>query len=259
MQGQILTMESDASLILGDDGARYGFTPQEWQGGDMKPEVGMRVDFEVRGSDAADIFPIPAARPSQASTPSAAPAAAPAQTPVAAPAQTPAPAPGQTPATAAADEKVKAMFGRAHDQLTTHYDPVREIIGNYGIIAVGITVLAVSFLMGFDPLAALLRILGMIVGVGVAAVGVYMLGKEEGWWDKSGRQAGGEPAPPRAPSGPHAEIERTVQTSSQTYSENIGVAGNAGAAGQMKTCPYCAKAIKYAAIRCRYCGADVSN
>ena len=58
MQGVILSAGRARALILGDDGVRYVFTLEEWQGGDMEPEAGLRVDFEVRGSDALDIFPI---------------------------------------------------------------------------------------------------------------------------------------------------------------------------------------------------------
>ena len=58
MQGVILSAGRARDLILGDDGARYTFTLEEWQGDDLEPEAGMRVDFEVRGSDAVDIFPI---------------------------------------------------------------------------------------------------------------------------------------------------------------------------------------------------------
>ena len=63
MQGVILSAGRARSLILGDDGNRYAFTLEEWQGADAAPEAGMRVDFEVRGSDAVDIFPIPSSSP----------------------------------------------------------------------------------------------------------------------------------------------------------------------------------------------------
>ena len=63
MQGYILSTEADRSFIAGDDGVRYKYTSLEWQSVEIEPEVGMRVDFEVRGSDAANIYPIPGASP----------------------------------------------------------------------------------------------------------------------------------------------------------------------------------------------------
>ena len=51
MQGKILSAAQ--GLILGDDGNRYAFATDEWQDEDEAPRVGMRVDFEVRGSNAA--------------------------------------------------------------------------------------------------------------------------------------------------------------------------------------------------------------
>ena len=59
MQGSILNVGSDRSLILGDEGARYAFASSDWRSVDAKPEVGMRVDFETRGSDATDVYPLP--------------------------------------------------------------------------------------------------------------------------------------------------------------------------------------------------------
>ena len=57
MQGVILSAGRARSLILGDDGNRYAFTLEEWQGADAAPEAGMRVDFEVQGSDAVGHLP----------------------------------------------------------------------------------------------------------------------------------------------------------------------------------------------------------
>ena len=66
MQGVILNA---AGLILGDDGNRYAFTPEEWRSEEAAPQTGMRVDFEVRGSDAADIYPVPGAAPTPGEAP----------------------------------------------------------------------------------------------------------------------------------------------------------------------------------------------
>ena len=93
MQGVILSAGRARSLILGDDGNRYAFTLEEWQGADAAPEAGMRVDFEVRGSDAVDIFPIPSSSPTPPVQPSAAPPPEPPAEQGASPAQpTPPPA-----------------------------------------------------------------------------------------------------------------------------------------------------------------------
>ena len=93
MQGVILSVGTAQGLILGDDGREYTFAPIEWQSADADPDVGMRVDFEAQGSEAADIYLIPGAATatqSQTTTPSTA-------TRDASQAQTPAP-PAQPPA-----------------------------------------------------------------------------------------------------------------------------------------------------------------
>ena len=72
MQGVILNVGSAQSLILGDDGTRYTFTPLGWQNQDTRPQVGMRVDFEVRGSHAVGVHPIPGAAPTPPVQPPAA-------------------------------------------------------------------------------------------------------------------------------------------------------------------------------------------
>ena len=59
MQGVILSVGRAQSLILGDDGLRYTFTPLDWQNDDISPAFGMRVDFEIRGSHAVAVYPSP--------------------------------------------------------------------------------------------------------------------------------------------------------------------------------------------------------
>ncbi len=63
MQGVILSAGRAQSLVLGDDGARYTFTPLEWESDEVRPEVGLRVDFEVQGSRAASVKLVPGATP----------------------------------------------------------------------------------------------------------------------------------------------------------------------------------------------------
>ena len=58
IQGVIQDEGDNQRFIFGDDGLRYAFTLEEWQNKQVAPQIGMRVDFEVRGSTAADIFPI---------------------------------------------------------------------------------------------------------------------------------------------------------------------------------------------------------
>ena len=63
MQGRILSSGNNQGIILGDDGIRYSFTPFGWQDQYASPEVGMRVDFEPRGSHAVGIHRIVGASP----------------------------------------------------------------------------------------------------------------------------------------------------------------------------------------------------
>lgn len=73
MQGVILSAGTAQGIILGDDGVRYTFTPLGWRHDAIRPEAGMRVDFEVRGSHAVGIYPVPGAAPSPPVQPPAAP------------------------------------------------------------------------------------------------------------------------------------------------------------------------------------------
>ena len=63
MQGYILSAGRAQSMILGDDGERYTFTPLGWRDNSTTPEAGMKVEFEVRGSHAVGIYPIQGAAP----------------------------------------------------------------------------------------------------------------------------------------------------------------------------------------------------
>ena len=176
MQGKILS--ASQGLILGDDGNRYAFTTDEWQDEDVNPEVGMRVDFEVRGSGAADIYPIPGASPMPPVQPPS-PAAPPATSGVSR---------SQPHTTPSVDERFKATLRRTYTELEARYSPIREKIGNYGVIATGIALLAAGALIRFDIFEAmrdLIGIAGMLVGAAMAAVGIFMLGKDEGWWGES--------------------------------------------------------------------------
>ena len=73
MRGVITDVGSLESLILSDSGSRYKVSPWGWQDNDIRPEVGMKVDFEVQGSYAIDVVPLsmtkqPERRPPQVST-----------------------------------------------------------------------------------------------------------------------------------------------------------------------------------------------
>ena len=82
MKGTILSVASTSSqgVILGDDGVQYTYTPFGWRDSTVAPAPGMAVDFEVRGSHAVGIYPLPGASPSyvnpaQAQPPAQAPSA----------------------------------------------------------------------------------------------------------------------------------------------------------------------------------------
>ncbi|MDE2822667.1 MAG: hypothetical protein OXK79_04100 [Chloroflexota bacterium] len=245
MQGYILTTESDRSFIVGDDGVRYKFNSPEWQSKEIEPEAGMRVDFEVRGSDAVEIYPIPGASPMESMHPSPAPSTMGDTSPA-------------TPhADLAANERFKAALGRTRNRLIAHYSPIREAIGDYGVIAAGIVLLASGTLIRFDILETivdLVAMLGMIVGAAAAGFGIFMLGREEGWWGEDGEpgaQSGASPAPPAGvpsirPESRGMEGPATEDTPNRTQEQR-----------RMKNCPSCDRRILYAAIKCRYCGSDV--
>ena len=246
MQGYILTTESARSFIVGDDGVRYKYNSGEWQSEEIEPEAGMRVDFEVRGSDAVEIYPIPGASP-MGSMPSSPDPSTMGDT-----------SPATPPADLTANERFKATLGRMYNRLIAYYSPIREAIGDYGVIAAGVALLAFGTVIRFDILESivdLVAMLGMIVGAATATFGIFMLGREEGWWGRSkesDKQVGSAPAAHggdlNIPAEP-LEIER--QASGDTE-----LAETVRESRRMKPCPGCERMILYAAIKCRYCGLD---
>ena len=75
MQGIVLSVasQSDQGLILGDDGVHYTYTTFGWRDSAVGAAPGMKVDFDVRGSHALGIYPLPAAAASPYANPSVAP------------------------------------------------------------------------------------------------------------------------------------------------------------------------------------------
>lgn len=59
MKGRVLgfTGSTGTGTITGEDGHRYGFAIAEWRS-DRAPAAGLAVDFEVRGEQAAGIYPL---------------------------------------------------------------------------------------------------------------------------------------------------------------------------------------------------------
>ena len=58
MQGVITDVGLMESVILGDNGSQYKFSPWAWRYDDISPEVGMRVGFESQHSYAVGVFPL---------------------------------------------------------------------------------------------------------------------------------------------------------------------------------------------------------
>ena len=77
MKGTILSAASASSqgVIQGEDGIQYTFTPFGWRDSTVAPAPGMAVDFEVRGSHAVGIYPLPGAAPTTYVSPPAQPPA----------------------------------------------------------------------------------------------------------------------------------------------------------------------------------------
>ena len=252
MQGYILTTAGNRSVILGDDDVHYTFTPSEWQSEDTSPEVGTRVDFEVEGSEATDIFPIPGAPPMQPTRSSFPVSSAMGDV-----------SPSEPPAAPSADERFKERVRRTHRELETRYDPIRERIGNYGAIAVGVGLLIVSTLIRFDILESILDLIamvGMLVGVALAVVGVFMLGKDEGWWDKSNGTRGQAGAAPTTTGGiPRSSVEAERNEMTAERGADNQQAGVTAGTERTKKCRHCGEEILSKAIKCRYCGSDISS
>ena len=64
MRGQVLgvDMRTGDGIVVGDDGRRYSFKPDDWAARG-EPAVGMQVHFETRECRALTIFPVPGTAP----------------------------------------------------------------------------------------------------------------------------------------------------------------------------------------------------
>jgi len=64
MRGQVLGVDTRTGngIVLGDDGRRYSFRPDDWAHRG-EPAVGMVVDYETHENRALSIFPLPSAAP----------------------------------------------------------------------------------------------------------------------------------------------------------------------------------------------------
>ena len=252
MQRVILTTGSDRNLILSDDGTRYIFASSEWRSNVEEPEVGMRVDFEDQGSAAVDIFPIPV--PQNVPT---------SQLSTAAPVLGTGTQTQPTGPTVA--ERIAETFRRMNDALNARYSPMREAIGDYGVIGVGIALLVIGCLFFFDIFEDLLDVvgsIGIVAGAAIVVLGFVMLGKEEGWWGgrAAATQSGTPSGSPIERSNASTQHGQTPQQSaSATIPSTAGQEVASNAASATKTCPHCDQEILSAAIICRHCRSDVSS
>ena len=64
MRGQVLGVDtrSGDGIVVGDDGRRYRFRPDDWAHRG-EPAIGMLVDFEIHETRALSLFPVPGATP----------------------------------------------------------------------------------------------------------------------------------------------------------------------------------------------------
>ena len=190
MQGTVLSAGSDYNLILGDDGIRYSWVTEAWKNGDMIPEVGVRVDFEVRDSQALEIYPLPSELPPSPAPPPPVP-----------PTDSTAPT-GQAPDEATAESVVEDPAESSREvldgeggpgKLSSFYGVVQKWIGGLAVIIIGIVFVAFSFFARTDIFELVLDyvgIVGVAAGLVVALVGVFMLGREKAWWGKTDASAG---------------------------------------------------------------------
>lgn len=70
MQGTVLSVGAPnvQGVILGDDGVRYTYTLAGWRTAGVTGAPGMKVDFEIRGSHAVGVYPLPGQAPTYANT-----------------------------------------------------------------------------------------------------------------------------------------------------------------------------------------------
>ena len=66
------------------------------------------------------------------------------------------------------------------------YYPIKDKIGNIGVIVAGFGLAALSFFVGKDIIGLLFDffgVMGILAGIVVVVIGVFMLGVEQGWWN----------------------------------------------------------------------------
>lgn len=72
------------------------------------------------------------------------------------------------------------------DKFISYYNPIRNRIGNIGVLAAGLGLIVMSFFIRTDIFGLLLDLLGalgVLSGIFVFIIGFVMLGIEKGWWN----------------------------------------------------------------------------
>ena len=72
------------------------------------------------------------------------------------------------------------------EKFNAFYNPIRDKIGNIGVIAAGFGLIVLSIFIRTGIFAFLLDLfgaLGILFGIAVSVIGIVMLGIEKGWWN----------------------------------------------------------------------------
>ena len=105
------------------------------------------------------------------------------------------------------------------EKFNAFYYPIKDKIGNIGVIVAGFALAALSFFVRTDIFGFLLDffgVIGILAGIVVVVIGVFMLGIEEGWWNAPAafNKHPANPAPQRRPTtAQRAEAQSDIQPS----------------------------------------------
>lgn len=116
---------------------------------------------------------------------------------------------------------MNSELSRYIEKFNAIYYPIKDRIGNIGVIVAGFALAVLSFFVRTDIFGFLLDffgVIGILAGIVIVVIGVFMLGLEEGWWKALAafNKQPADPAPQnQPPTAQRAEAQSAPQQATQ--------------------------------------------